>query len=92
MPIFEFKCNNCFTIFEEFVFKDNCENIKCFSCGGVLLERPVKTSFSPHKAFCPKKRNLKKGELEKKDLKQRLRDAVLKENGKCKGCRRGMKF
>lgn len=78
MPIFEFQCNDCFSVFECLYSVKN--KAKCVFCEGNNLERVRKSLFSPNKGFC-KKNN--KFLIKKKDVRSSLIDLFGKNDLKC---------
>lgn len=47
MPIYEFRCNNCQRIFEQFCFSSEEKNqVECPECGGHHAERVLSTFCS----------------------------------------------
>ena len=41
MPLYEYKCTNCNTVFEELVTKDQESPLKCPSCGSDNTEKKM---------------------------------------------------
>lgn len=39
MPIYEYKCQDCGTIFEKLIYKE--EDVKCFICGGKNVKKLI---------------------------------------------------
>jgi len=40
MPIFEFQCNKCLSVFEEFILDNkDLRGIKCINCGASSIKR-----------------------------------------------------
>ena len=55
MTILEFRCEDCFSVFEQLISeKNNTKEIRCIACGSANFTRAEETSFSPKKKFCPK--------------------------------------
>ena len=54
MPVFQFKCENCSSIFEHLVFLKHPIDVTCITCGGDKISRIENTFFSPNKLFCPR--------------------------------------
>jgi len=59
MPVFQFRCSKCFSVFEHFVSSDF--NVSCVSCGSGNVSRDDETAFHPSKIFCPHEKEMKDG-------------------------------
>ncbi len=82
MPIFQFKCLDCLSLFEHLVSKGMKNAISCVSCGGENLARDVENSFYPSKLFCPKT-----GDLDSEKLMSDLSSLVKSADSRCSsGC------
>ncbi len=78
MPIFEYKCKSCSSVFESFsTIKDK---ITCIFCDETNIERVRKSFFSPNKGFC-KKNN--KALIKKRDIRSSLLDLLGENDLKC---------
>jgi putative FmdB family regulatory protein len=53
MPIFEYKCKSCLSVFEYFVEAGLEDKVSCISCGSFDFVRTDSVSFYPKKIFCP---------------------------------------
>lgn len=53
MPIFEYRCERCGTVFDALVRRDD-EEIECPACGGTKLEKLISgfSSSSPSSGGC----------------------------------------
>lgn len=53
MPIFEYKCESCSSVFEHFYSSSLEERVACVNCGSRQVARTDATIFSPNKNYCP---------------------------------------
>ncbi|MFH1284359.1 MAG: zinc ribbon domain-containing protein [Candidatus Peregrinibacteria bacterium] len=56
MPIFEYKCNGCQSVFEQMDFARG--SICCLQCGSSDVSRNYDGRFFPKKIFCPKENGI----------------------------------
>ncbi len=54
MLIFEYKCDECLSVFE---CSNSIDSVACLSCGGNKVSRTNSMLFSPKKDFCPRERS-----------------------------------
>lgn len=85
MPILQFKCHDCLSVFE-YLFNalSRQEDLSCVSCGGNHFSRLDETCFYPNKAFCPRDKVLDTEGL-RSDLSKIVKDRTLR----CGGCGSG---
>ena len=54
MPLFEFKCGECGTEFEELLFRrDEADEVSCPSCGSDTVEKLLSSFAAPGKSEGP---------------------------------------
>lgn len=76
MPVFQFRCSKCLSVFEHFVASTppqvgpvknvreaNSYNIdaSCMSCGSKDVLRHNETAFHPSRIFCPHEKEMEEG-------------------------------
>jgi hypothetical protein len=73
MPVFQFRCSKCFSVFEHFVSTPpkavlvknvrgaNTFDVSCVSCGSGNVSRYNETAFHPSKIFCPHEKEMEDG-------------------------------
>ncbi len=81
MPILQFQCRECRSIFEQLISRSLDYEISCVSCNSGNITRTVSTSFYPNKSFCPHDK-----ELEVSKLKYDLPMIMKSDEGRCGGC------
>lgn len=54
MPILQYQCQDCSSVFEYWVSAKQKIEIKCVNCGSKEFTRVFETCFFPKKEFCPK--------------------------------------
>ena len=59
MPVLQFRCSKCFSVFEHFVSSDI--DASCVSCGSKDVSRHDETAFHPSKIFCPHEKEMEEG-------------------------------
>ncbi len=70
MPILEYKCDDCSSVFECFFSLSDGFSLKCVSCNSSRVQRVKSMIFTPNKNFCPKANRFQKG----KNIKESLSD------------------
>lgn len=81
MPVFQFKCDSCASIFE-YLFRPNLDfDLDCVSCGAKSVKRVQQTYFYPNKNFCPHDKS-----LEPESLQGTLATIMKDESQRCGGC------
>lgn len=83
MPVFQFQCGECQSIFEALVSSSVRGEPACVSCDSRFVERVSYTYFAPNKTFCPKE-----GVVELERVKGSLGSALADFRQKCPGCRK----
>lgn len=82
MPIFQFKCESCSSVFEHLVgMTVNFCDVSCVSCGVGKVSRVEKTYFYPNKTFCPHDKV-----LDSQQLRSELGGILNNTSQKCGGC------
>ncbi|MEK7673390.1 MAG: zinc ribbon domain-containing protein [Patescibacteria group bacterium] len=82
MPIFQFKCEDCSALFEQFMNAVGYQSeVDCMACGSGNIARPDDTSFYPNKHFCPHDKTLDMDHL-KNNFSSILKDT----DQRCGGC------
>ncbi|MBD3341668.1 MAG: hypothetical protein GF353_21365 [Candidatus Lokiarchaeota archaeon] len=56
MPIFEYKCRKCSSVFEHIFSKE--DKLFCLFCGSVDVVRSNTVIFGPKKEYCPKEESV----------------------------------
>ncbi len=77
MPILQFQCQDCSSVFEHFSKGD----IFCLKCHSQNIERLQNTYFYPNKNFCPHDK-----ELEMTTLKTQISGIMADKSLQCGGC------
>lgn len=81
MPVLQYKCNNCFSVFEHLVSAAFNSETSCVSCDSMNVARTDKAYFYPNKAFCPHDKL-----LDEDVLKVELSGILKDEKNRCGGC------
>lgn len=81
MPVLQFKCDSCNSVFEYLLSANVNFSLDCISCGGDKVSRLGSSYFYPNKTFCPHDKEIKVEEL-KTSLGVIMSDA----SQKCGGC------
>lgn len=79
MPIFEFRCANCRSVFDYFV--EGNVDVDCINCSSEKVMRLNYSFFYPNKTFCPHEKEVDVGAV-KSDLGKIMLDKSLS----CAGC------
>ncbi len=81
MPVFQYKCDRCYSIFEYFFAPSLNFTVDCVSCGNREVSRQLETCFYPNKVFCPHDKDLEMDSL------QHSLGGILKDSSqRCGGC------
>lgn len=51
MPVFEYKCEDCLSVFEHFFSVSNSD-VRCVFCKSSRVSRVMESNFFPKKLFC----------------------------------------
>lgn len=81
MPIFQYKCEDCSSVFEQLVTSLLNLELGCVSCGSSEVLRADSTYFYPNKVFCPHTKKVNIAEV-KGQLSQIMSDR----EQSCAGC------
>lgn len=81
MPIFQYKCENCASVFEYLMTTSLTKHLACMSCGSSNVSRLDSTYFYPNKIFCPHDKDLD-GEI----LKTQFAEIMADHSQSCGGC------
>lgn len=82
MPILQFRCHDCSSVFEYLINGLIAEHqLDCISCGASNFSRMDETCFYPNKNFCPHDK-----ELDSDNLKQVFSSIMADESQRCGGC------
>ncbi|MDA1060701.1 MAG: zinc ribbon domain-containing protein [bacterium] len=81
MPIFQYKCQSCYSVFEHLVSSLKPVDLACLSCGASDVLRSESAYFYPNKNFCPHDK-----ELDMDDLQTKLGGIMQNREQECGGC------
>lgn len=82
MPVFQYQCGECNSVFEQLVSANTIANeISCLNCGSFYAMRLESTYFYPNKNFCPHDK-----ELDKEKLRNQLSGIMSDQTLRCGGC------
>lgn len=81
MPILQYQCQNCNSIFEHLVNEDLVDFLSCISCGSAEIQRAITTYLYPNKKFCPHDKD-----LDSEYLRTQLGGIMKDQSLRCGGC------
>ena len=81
MIIFEYKCQNCLTIFDHAIIEN--KNSACINCKSENLKQNKDIIYKPNKVFCMKN---KEDKSFNKNWAKKLAPALQYDIGECNSC------
>ena len=81
MPILQYQCRACTSLFEHFASIGN-DDAACLSCGSEKIARVFETSYYPNKTFCPHDKEIELNDAMLSNLGEILKSDELR----CGGC------
>jgi len=81
MPIFQYKCNDCSSVFEQLISSLGQMHIDCISCASTDVLRADQPYFYPNKTFCPHDKK-----IDSDKLKEALGTIMADRTQSCGGC------
>lgn len=82
MPVLQYQCQSCTSLFEHLVSKALEEQVGCLSCGGRDVVRVFATSYYPNKTFCPHDKKIEIND----ELLDGLGEILQSDDLRCRGC------
>ncbi len=81
MLIFQYKCEDCSSIFEHLAATLFKLDLACVACGSQDILRADDVCFYPNKVFCPHT-----GKVEVENVKKQLGHIMINKQQSCTGC------
>lgn len=82
MPVLQYQCESCNSLFEHMFSAAIAKYIACLSCGSQKIARVFAISYYPNKTFCPHDKEIVMNE----ELISGLGKILQSDDLRCRGC------